>query len=330
MRRRSGVTLLEVLVAIFVMAIGLLALLVLFPLGALRMYKALQDQRCAEAGASAQAVAVMRNVANDSGLYNPSDPFLNPLVAKLATVLDATANLPSYPVLIDPIGWVNTGGGSTNLGGTGSSVVARRSVSFCPTLLPANQWFTVPDDIDFENAVPGAGNSTAGSPRIVLPSPPAVPQFTRDTRYSFAYLCQRPRYGDPTVVDTSVVVFNKRSLGSASLGEYVYSSTNNVVNVNNNTVVIDYSANVPPPLRVGDWILDATPILDAKGNATTAHGFFYRLVGVTDIGNSQLEVELETPVRGTFPLNANSQPYATIIVLEGVAEVYEKGPARAP
>ena len=37
MRRRRGITLVEVLVAIFIMAIGLLALLTLFPLGALRM-----------------------------------------------------------------------------------------------------------------------------------------------------------------------------------------------------------------------------------------------------------------------------------------------------
>ena len=46
--RRSGVTLIEVLVSIFVASIGLLALLALFPVGALSMRQALKDSRCAQ------------------------------------------------------------------------------------------------------------------------------------------------------------------------------------------------------------------------------------------------------------------------------------------
>ena len=57
MRRRPAVTLLEVLVAIFIMAIGLLALLVLFPLGALSMAEALQKDRTAAAAANASSLA---------------------------------------------------------------------------------------------------------------------------------------------------------------------------------------------------------------------------------------------------------------------------------
>jgi prepilin-type N-terminal cleavage/methylation domain-containing protein len=44
-QRRAGVTLIEVLVAIFIMGIGLLALLNLFPLGAIEMSQAIQDDR---------------------------------------------------------------------------------------------------------------------------------------------------------------------------------------------------------------------------------------------------------------------------------------------
>ena len=46
-RVRRGVTLLEVLVAIYIVGIGLLALLALFPLGMLRMAQAVQDDRVA-------------------------------------------------------------------------------------------------------------------------------------------------------------------------------------------------------------------------------------------------------------------------------------------
>src|SRR2546421_11874148 len=53
MNRRSGTTLVEVLMAIFIMGIGLMALLTLFPMGALQMAQALKDQRAAEEAASA-------------------------------------------------------------------------------------------------------------------------------------------------------------------------------------------------------------------------------------------------------------------------------------
>ena len=55
---RTGLTLIEVLVSIFIMAIGLLALLTLFPLGALTMAQAIKDDRCAQSAYIAQALAI--------------------------------------------------------------------------------------------------------------------------------------------------------------------------------------------------------------------------------------------------------------------------------
>ena len=52
---RKAVTLTEVLIAIFLMGIGLMAILSLFPLGASQMAQALQDQRAAEAATTADA-----------------------------------------------------------------------------------------------------------------------------------------------------------------------------------------------------------------------------------------------------------------------------------
>ena len=53
--RRAGITLLEVLAAIFVMGVGLLALLVLFPLGALSMAQAIKDDRAASVANDAES-----------------------------------------------------------------------------------------------------------------------------------------------------------------------------------------------------------------------------------------------------------------------------------
>src|SRR5438270_13324386 len=54
---RRAVTLVEVLLAIFLMGIGLMAVLSLFPLGAAQMAQAIQDQRAAEAATTAAAFA---------------------------------------------------------------------------------------------------------------------------------------------------------------------------------------------------------------------------------------------------------------------------------
>lgn len=57
MRQRRATTLVEVLVAIFVMGIGLLSLLALFPLAALNMAQSIKDDRAAHAAANARAFA---------------------------------------------------------------------------------------------------------------------------------------------------------------------------------------------------------------------------------------------------------------------------------
>jgi hypothetical protein len=57
-----------------------------------------------------------------------------------------------------------------------------------------------------------------------------------------------------------------------------------------------------------------------------AHGYFYRITSVTDLGNSQIEYEVEQPIRG-FPAGAAVNA-GVVITLDGVAEVYTKGVTR--
>ena len=65
MKRRRGITLIEVLVAIFIMAIGLLAILTLFPLGRCAWASALQNDRAAAAASAGANVCDAFSIRND-------------------------------------------------------------------------------------------------------------------------------------------------------------------------------------------------------------------------------------------------------------------------
>src|SRR5437763_12971326 len=91
---RPAVTLTEVLVAIFVMGIGLLALLVLFPLGALSMAQALKDDRASQAAAQAAAIETALDFRNDPALSvlapaPQSDVFVHPYPGNFLPAIDA-------------------------------------------------------------------------------------------------------------------------------------------------------------------------------------------------------------------------------------------------
>ena len=115
--------------AIFVASIGLLALLAIFPVGALAMRQALKDSRCAQVSANATALYLAK-VGIDGSVTN------------------AIQGLPSnnYPLYVDPIG---IQGGLGNLAGVTTSPISRTGVSFVNTPKLCVQWFTLLDDITF-------------------------------------------------------------------------------------------------------------------------------------------------------------------------------------
>jgi len=333
--RRSGATLVEVLVAIFVMAIGLLALLALFPLGVIRMAQAIQDGRTAQSAHNAREIAVLKDIRHDS--Y-----FLAALLDKPTGVTeDVDPEGPSYPIIIDPIGSRTTLAASPEwLANNPASNVQRISASFVenqPTATDAKKaalrWFTLLDDLNFDLD----GTAAKASTSIV----------EREINYSWIYLCQRPRSADPSVVNLSAVVFKNRSVSlddSTSLPEQLYSVT---FDTSTNTVTFDFTTDAPP-LRPGDWILDCSTVyINVKADQTrsesisapvplggtdlaqyrTAHGSFYRVVAVDQITDTQIQVEVETPLRG-FPASTTTQ--GQVLILDDVVEVFDDGPGRRP
>jgi hypothetical protein len=224
---------------------------------------------------------------------------------------------PSYAVFVDPAGYNTTFGNSKKMLAA-TPGISRQSVSFVETAADKTKetlrWFTFLDDIYF-----GPG----GTPDL---GAAGTDPLQRDMRYSWAYLLQRPRTADPSLVNMSVVVFNRRSLalnGNLALSEELYTDCNFDVTRNVVTITWTPTPGTRPPLRAGEWILDAT----LPAQSQYPHAFFYRVVSINDIAADKVEIEVQTPLRG-FP-NQASNP-GRVIVLEGVVEVFEKGVGRLP
>jgi hypothetical protein len=349
MKQRSGITLVEVLVAIFVMGIGLMALLTLFPIGMLRMAQAIRDGRSADAAQTAYSMQLMQNFRDNlgvnsvtSGLDAPiADVFKNPYPAVFK---DADPYGESYPIMLDVIGYVSAPTNSLSqhwvgsARGKGLSGLRRRPVTYTNAVLFSQldiyKSFTLWDDITFDSVTaPGSPQKVTGTNTVL-----------RDKRYSWSYIYRRPNTSDRSVVECTVIVYDKRSLALSSnlgLAETVYPDT--YFNHNNNTITIGYNpATLPAPaLRPGDWILDNTLVTNAAGDVHSAHAYFYRVVAGEDFviaGNSYARYEVQNPIRGFVnasqvadPINPNQSAYhGAAIVIEGIADVYEKGPVRLP
>jgi prepilin-type N-terminal cleavage/methylation domain-containing protein len=346
MQRRNGLTLIEVLVAIFIMGIGLIALLTLFPIGILRMMQAIRDERTAQAAWSAQSVTTMHNLRNDPFLLSaPGEPdlFQNPHAA--GGLLPSETFSESYPIYADPVGRTSFTGIPQNWVGGIPGYLRRCPVSFVPNVLALNQNFRIGDDITFDPTfdplLPAMG---PGTPKVIAPTGP--PTIQRDPTYSWAYLLRRPQTGDRSVVDCAIVVYDKRA--TITMGETVYQNLA-YFDPDKNAILIDISSptTLPPNIRAGDWLYDATLY---KNSPTTgsAHSYFYRVVAAEDVvagGKRFAKYEVQTPIRGfisgpskgTIPAMQDptttvpgSVYQGTVIVMDRVAEVFEKGPVRLP
>ncbi len=311
MIRRTGVTLMEVLVAIFVAAIGLLALLALFPLGALSMSQAIRDGRTSACASTAYATAETWQVRNDpvvvfdqTKLPLQVDVFINGAGAVLPPVLGLPYDGPSYPVYVDPIG-ISANAGATLPSLAGLPGIPRQNTSITGNSTLARRWFTLLDDITFgDNALPSLNGL----------------QVQRDLRYSWAYMLRRPRYQVTSVVDLTVVVYSGRPL-QLGVGETAYTGVTFDPTLNYVTVT-PAPGQDRPAVRNGSWILDAT-MVDATGTIPDPHGFFYRVVNVTENPGPTFTLELQTnPKKATT--------VGQVVVLDNVVEVFEKGPGWLP
>jgi hypothetical protein len=258
MTRRPAVTLIEVLVSMFIMAIGMLALLVLFPLGAVSMGQALKDDRCASTASMAENVAEAMNIRHDLNVVNGFN------------------SLPGTPaVYVDYYGLTQ---GYTFVGANPAIPTAnipRVSLSFVTAPQIADRWFCLPDDITFlENGAPDLSTSSV----------------QRGLRYSFAYLLTRPQPLQDKLVQLSVIVYSGRPTGALTLE----SSYNAAGIAGTNGVAVSWTAaQTAPAIKFGSWILDISPQPIPPGSVLANNPSFYRVVNITNSGPNSLELEVQ-------------------------------------
>jgi hypothetical protein len=256
--RRSGATLIEVLIAIFVSALGLLALLALFPLGALSMAHAIKDSKCAQASSNAAAIARFKNLKQDAALLPPTfasflygnDAYTNPSVF-IPTTITLMPNLktfnyyltpgvgapydgPSYPVYIDALGVNLSGSSAPGYAGTTANnnpvPVNRQVVGSYPAPPALSPGFlrlgpsyanSTQQYIEWFTLLDDISYGSNGLPSGPLnPQNPTLTLIERTGKFSWAYLLRRANYAYSDGVDHTVVVYSDRS--QATLGENSY------------------------------------------------------------------------------------------------------------
>jgi hypothetical protein len=320
MNRRRGVSLVEALFAILIVAIGLLSILVLFPLGAFKMAQAIKDDRCGHVRDNATAIAETMPV----GLGLRNDPNVNAAMTAAATQVITLAtkagnlnyDAANNPVYVDPQG-VQAGLG--NLQG-----ITRISPSYVVTAADIYRWFSLLDDVTFvsddPNNPPPAAAGSAG-PYLGMTQFPDIQAnwprtINRENRFTWAYLLRQPKLNVSSVIDMSLVVYYNRP--AVAGGETAFAG----ITFDPTSYEVTIPANVD--IRKGGWIFDATLQDNAAPNPNPEpHGYFYRVVNVTQTGGNTV-LELQTRPRQA----ANG--YGVLVVMDNVVEVFEKGPGWKP
>jgi len=351
MSHRQGTTLMEVLVAIFIMGIGTLAIMAMFPLAAVSMARSIRDDRVAHAAANAKAIAIAKSIRFDAKVRNYFNNPGGPNAANLPanTYANAGINNPSWTVFVDPVG-VNTylGLGQAWLVGglrydstlTRDGGIPRVSLSFTNTTTDILSWCTSLDDIAF---------GPNGQPAVLA----TTNSFTRNPSpaISYAWMLRRPKTGIDSVCDMTLVVYNQRSLGLGGIQTSARELTYTIVVDPNSptTAKVVWDPTVPQPqILDGGWILDMTASTKNANTGvypTPCNAKFYRVVNVGDITTgvtfagsayltgtyNSIPLELATPLQFTpqapFTITAGPPPVVgmTIAVMDAVIEVIECG-----
>ena len=334
---RPAVTLMEVLIAIFILATGLVSVMAFFPLGALNMVRSVKDQRTGQLAQNSDAlihlwwkeawltssnqllpeeIAVQFEPSIDSldQNYSGSIPLFNPGTPNLINAYDRG---PSHPVLIDPLGRRygfpdHVGGMIDRVSFTKFQGAPMGPAAARPHVLRLT---TLPDGMSFDKS--GAASFSSN-------------QLDRGYRYSTAWMLQREHNSARSDCHLWILTFDNRQLELPPDGqeEAVFSQAAGTLNaLDSQTLILKSPVASLPRARKGGWIMVAyyqnqqdqfTKLSPPRWKVS-----FHRVTAIEDSasgGTNDRLLSLEQPVQS--PLGS---PEARVIVFENLAEVFYRG-----
>lgn len=308
-RRRTGTSLMEVLVGFGILGIGVASVISLYPFAALAAGNALIKDRTTTSAliADGQLREIHKRFVVEVGERSKeSEQYCLALDSGAggAQGVPADSSEPSYPVFIDPIGLANnllpasvgTAKPATNIPRVNLSLIQNSSGTTAERTNLALRYCSQMD---------GLGYNEDGAV-VVGPE-------MRELRYNWLWVVQRPVNRDRYNLRMQVVVFNQR------IHQYRPSmterSTTTTLTVGQTSVPLASTDPLLTDVRKGTWLMDA-------GNTTNPlrHAEFYRVVSVADSG----ALELHRPVQSPHGLDPGTRYSATLVLIPGIADVYER------
>jgi len=315
MSLRKGLSLVEVLTAIFITGLGIISILTLFPLGAMRMAQAFRDERSALAAYNAEQFfrSYWKKHVVEAA---PPDPFIWALDQPAPGMPPCLPHEPSYPVVIDPMGYLARG--RQNWVGDSLTLIPRRNLQVVDQVVDTNLTAALSLSLSLCSLRDGITADDNGNP---------TPE--REFRYNFLWVVQRPRNADRFHANLTIVVFDRRApMYVPPRSEQVFHNV--TFNPGQTSLLLPGVSPNQLEIRSGDWVMDGTIYDDdpssgiAVGRPGLRHAYFYRVTAMTETTTGTL-LEIQPPLRTPADGNLASYP-GTLILLRGVSGVFVRHP----
>lgn len=303
--RRPAITLLEVLAAIFIMGVGMLAILVLFPLGALNMARALRDDRAGHIAHNAGSLAIAKDLHTDPAVVAA-------MTTAQAPYLPPDPSGPSYPAFVDPyfaLGGLNL---VCNYTTAPQSPVRRLGAPYALTEQLRQRYFTLNDDLTFH---PDGRPKDSGN-------------LERQGYYSWTYMFRRNVTSVARTTEMHVIVYSGRTNLVPQQEPYFDVDLTVPPQTGNTSIILNRTNGGLPALRRGYWLFDISynnvpAIPPAVPQFGRVNGHFYRVIEATQINTDQVQVEIEPPLKSDAVYQIRR-----VVSLENAIEVFDRGTGR--